>query len=276
MAGGRDFTTDGMVIREIAVGEHDKIITLLTPERGSLSVMVKGARSLRNRMLAPSRLFSYGNYEIHAKGDMGWLRDATVSESFNALENDITSLYLAQYLCDVACELSGENEPGRDILRLLLNSCHAICSGKYDQRLIKGVFELRAAGMSGYMPDLHACIFCRDGRGKSPAYYLDIMNGAIICSDCLAGKNIRNDEDKPPEEVPHDEYDGTRRIVVPMSYGVLSAVRYALTAESKRMLAFNISNEKDMNDFSTVAEKYLVHHLERSFDSLKLYNSIRC
>ena len=39
------YATDGLVIRETDVGEHDKLLTLLTPSEGQISVSAKGARS---------------------------------------------------------------------------------------------------------------------------------------------------------------------------------------------------------------------------------------
>ena len=39
MESQRDFTTDGLVIREYDLGEHDKMLTLLTPEYGKLPVI---------------------------------------------------------------------------------------------------------------------------------------------------------------------------------------------------------------------------------------------
>ena len=38
------FSCDGLVIRSVDYGENDKIITLLTPDRGKFSVSVKGAK----------------------------------------------------------------------------------------------------------------------------------------------------------------------------------------------------------------------------------------
>ena len=149
MESQRDFTTDGLVIREYDLGEHDKMLTLLTPEYGKLPVIAKGARSLRNKYISPSRLFTYANYELHRRGDMTWLRSAEVIEPFPQLEKEITRLYLAQYIADLAFELSGEGVAAVDILRLTLNSFYAVCRGVKDQRPIKGTYEWRAAGFSG-------------------------------------------------------------------------------------------------------------------------------
>ena len=92
------FTCDGLVIAESAAGENDKLLTLLTPERGRIRVSGKGVRSIKSKMMAATQLFAYGNYEIYQKGDFYWLREAYLREAFFGLREDITTLALATYI----------------------------------------------------------------------------------------------------------------------------------------------------------------------------------
>lgn len=276
MESQRDFVTDGLVVREYELGEHDKMLTLLTPAYGRIPVIAKGARSLRNKYMTPARLFTYANYELHRRGDMTWLRSAEIIEPFPQLEREITRLYLAQYLADLACELSGEGEPAVDILRLTLNSLYAVCRGVKDQRLIKGTFEWRAAGYSGYLPELGDCHVCgaADARSKDDGgiCYLDVMNGALMCASCAAGRMERNSA-LPPGAIPVDG-DGVRSILLPLDRAVIAAIKYVLEALPERMFAFSLSNEADLDTFSSAGSTYITHHLERGFASLALYNEI--
>lgn len=272
----RDIVTDGLVVREYDLGEHDKMLTLLTPAYGRIPVIAKGARSLRNKYLSPTGLFTYANYELHRRGDMTWLRSADVIEPFPQLEREITRLYLAQYLVDLACELSGEGEPCVDILRLTLNSLYALCRGQKDTRLIKGTFEWRAAGYSGYMPELGDCNICgaHDARCKNDdgVAYLDVMNGALVCVDCAAGR-LRRETELPPNVISTDG-DGVRSLLLPLNMSVIAAIKYVLTALPERMFAFSLGRDEDLDRFSTVASTYITHHLERGFASLDIYNEI--
>ncbi len=272
----RDFSTDGLVIREYDCGEHDKLLTLLTPAYGRIPVIAKGARSLRNKYLTPSRLFTYANYELHRRGDMTWLRSAEVIEPFPQLEKEITRLYLAQYLVDLAFELSGEGVAAVDMLRLTLNSLYTICRGVKDQRLIKGTYEWRAAGYSGYLPDLCDCHVCGAANARSRddggICYLDVMNGALMCASCAAGR-LDMAAALPPDAIPVDE-DGARSILLPLSGSVLAAIRYVLEAMPERMFAFELRSDRDLDDFSSSGSTYITHHLERGFASLALYNEV--
>ena len=264
-----DISTDALVIRAVPQGDHDRLLTLLCPEEGRVTVIAKGARSLRNKLMSPCRAFVWGNFELHYKGDMAWVRDASVIKSFTALEKDIELMYLAQYISDVCCELSGQGEPAGELLPLALNTYHALCSEKYDRKIVKAAFELRAAAISGYLPELCECVRC--GKSEAAAFYLDVMSGGIVCSDCIAAS---------PEVTGVSEADllvdayGTRSIIIPLTAGVLAAMKYVVNAPLKRLLSFGISSVNEISVFSRVSETYLLNHLERGFSSLSLYHEL--
>ncbi len=261
-----DISTDALVIRAVPQGDHDRLLTLLCPEEGRLTVIAKGARSLRNKLMSPCRAFVWGNFELHFKGDGAWVRDASVIKSFTALEKDIELMYLAQYIWDVCCEHSGQGEPAGELLPLALNTYHALCSEKYDRALVKAAFELRAAAISGYLPELYECVRCE--KKDAAAFYLDVMSGGIVCSDCIASS-----PELPECEIPVDAY-GTRSIIIPITAGVLAAMRYVVNAPLKRLLSFDITSETDKKTFSRAAETYILNHLERGFASLRLYHEL--
>lgn len=261
-----DISTDALVIRAVPQGDHDRLLTLLCPDEGRITVIAKGARSLRNKLMSPCRAFVWGNFELHYKGDMAWVRDASVIKSFTSLEKDIVLMYLAQYISDVCCELSGQGEPAGELLPLALNTYHALCSDKYDREIVKAAFELRAAAISGYLPELTECIRCE--KTEAPAFYLDIMGGGIVCSDCIASA-----PEIPEAEIPVDAY-GTRSIIIPITAGVLAAMRYVVNAPLKRLLSFGITSEVDKKTFCRAAETYILNHLERGFASLRLYHEL--
>jgi DNA repair protein RecO (recombination protein O) len=261
------YTVDGLVIREINVGENDKLLTLLTPEKGRVSVMAKGSRSLKSQVLSTAQLYTYGNYEIYEKNDYKWLRAGSVIEGFYGLRNDIDSISLAAYLADIAWELSGEDIPSVEMLRMTLNSFYCLANKTKPEEIVKGVYELRSAGFSGFMPDISGCKYCK--KGMAERFYLDVMNGAIICSDCILRKSSK-------ERLEENYLSGEERtVLLPMSASVLTAVRYALYALPERMFAFNLDGKEEINMFSRVAEEYLLHHLERGFNSLDFYKSLK-
>lgn len=261
------FATDGLITRLHEVGAGDKLINLITPDRGRIAVMVKGSRSPTSKLGALSQPFTYGNYELYEKNGMFWLRGGSINYSFYPLTNDIVKLALATYLCDLANELTDEGAECRDLLSLLLNSLFLLCNGKKREDQIKAVFEMRAAAMSGYLPELRGCAYC---HGLDSLLYLDVLGGKLICSDCFAKRGAK----KPVYHPDMDEvYDGGA--LCALSPSAATALRYITEAPDKKLFAFELKDEDDMWAMSKAAEAYILNHLGRGFDSLDFYHSVK-
>ena len=259
-------TTDGLVIRVTDRDDNDKLMTILTPDRGQITVIAKGARSMHSKMLPLVQPYTYANFEIYEKnGSVGWLRGGSVIEPFYGVRNDLDNLSLAAYLAEVGCDITGEGEPAVDILRLLLNSLFALSGGLRPPWIVKGTFELRAAGFSGFMPEFDGCAVCE--KPLSDPMYLDVMNGRLLCAECVrtAGRARRTEMEM--------EDAGELTLLLPMSSSVTAACRYILNARPERMYSFTLE-ESEREEFARVCEAYLLHHLERGFDSLDFYKSI--
>lgn len=262
------FSIDALVLRSVDYGDYDRILTLLTAENGQISVMAKGARSQKSMFSSLTQPYVYANLEIYRKNDMNWLRGGSVTEYFSGLRDDIEKLSLATYLADIARESTGEFVPAVDILRMTLNSFYAIARDKQSLNIIKAVYEWRTAGYAGYMPDMSGCRHCH--ANVDAGVYLDVMNGSLICSDCLKRKSVSMSE-------AHGVYEDTeyeRSILIPMGVGAIAAAHYVLTALPERMFSFRIKDSADVEDFCRAGEIFLLNHLERSFDSLDFYKTI--
>ncbi len=123
--------------------------------------------------------------------------------SFYSLSCDLTHMALASYLCDLSGDVVGvagaspaasEGEEqdemavfGGRMLRMLLNSLYMLEQRTKPAALIKGVFEMRTAALSGFCPSLECCALC--GKETPAGAYLDVMNGRLLCDACKARLN---------------------------------------------------------------------------------------
>ena len=262
------YTTDGLVIRSRDSGENDRLVTILTPE-GQITAVAKGARSMKSKLLNLTQPYVYGNFEINQKGNYSWIRGGSSYEMFYRLRDDVEKLFLASYICDVAHEVTGEGVPSVDALRLTLNTLYAIMTDMRPKEQLKAVFELRIAAMSGYEPQLDRCEVCKKERVQNT--YFDIMNGALLCSECLESRGIGAKID--PQYTYSDINE--RNILIPMTPATIAAVRFAISAPQEKIFSFSLTEKEDIDLFSRVGEGYLLNHLERGFDSLELYYSVK-
>lgn len=261
------FATNGIITRVYDVGASDKMLNIITENHGRIGVMVKGGRSPSSKMRAISQLYTYGNFEITQKGTLYVLRSGSVIDPFYGLSVDIERVSLASYLCDLANELTDEGVEDDSIMRLLLNSLYLIGKGEKDRRIIKAVFEMRAAAISGYCPELSYCAYCREPF--SDYTYLDIMGGKLICTDCLSRRG-----DKRVEVSKEFEYMPEASILRGLSPSALAAMRYIVSAPDGKVFSFGLKDDGETEELASACESYILNHLERSFDSLAFYKQM--
>ena len=254
------YSADVLILRATDRGENDKLLTLLSAEHGKFYAILKGAHSMRRRELAATEPFTFSNMEFYEKGGVKWVKNATATDGFPGIRYDMEKLFLAAYFCEVAGDLSDEGEPAGEILSLTLNALHVLNTGTGETDKVKGAFEMRAACIGGFTPDLSCCRSCEEPvQGTS---YLDVMNGALICAPCLAKRQAL----APISEV--DEL-GERTVLRPLSPGSAAALAYVVGAPAKRVFSFRITDGREREEFSAAAEAYLLHHLERGFQTLE-------
>lgn len=250
----------GLVLRSVNVGEADRLITVFTKEMGTVSALVKGARSLKNRNMSATQQFCYSGMVLHKKGDKYWVRESNLIESFFGLRDTIEGLSLAGYIVEVLADVTTAEAEG-DLLRLALNSLYAISEKKYPLGKIKSAFEIRAASIIGFMPEVLVCRDCRETHGD---FFFDVMGGNVQCAACRKKAQLTRSDISD---------DGHRSIVKHLSEGAKTALGYLVHSPIERIFAFGISDE-DMSLLERATEDYILNQLERSFKSLEFYKEV--
>lgn len=241
-------TTRGLVLRVTDYNDRDSLLTLLTPNHGKLTVKARGLRRKNSPLSAPCQLLAYGEFTLFEYRGSYSVNEAVSIELFLQLRRDLQKLSLGIYFAQVTEVLSQEDLPSPELLSLVLNCLHMLSSGASDAK-IKAVFELRAACIAGYMPDLAGCHIC----GSDTPDYFDLSAGALECSACG-----------------NFEPSGIR---LPVSSGAVQAMRYISSCEPKRLFSFELGNENILQ-LSQITEAYLTTQLERGFSTLDFYKSL--
>ncbi len=250
----------GLVIRTTDIRESDRLLTIFTEEMGVVTALAKGARSLKSRKMSSTMQFCYSNFVLYQKGELYWVKDAELIESFFDIRNSIEGLALAAYIADVLSDVTVSQEE-ESLLRLSLNSLYAIGKGKHPLDKIKAAFEIRAASILGFMPDVLACS-CGERSGD---FFFDIMGGYIKCFACRERDMKAHTEPENPHEA---------HIVRILSEGAKTALGYCIYSPIEKIFSFKISDE-DMELFTSAAEEYLINQLERSFKTLEFYKEVK-
>lgn len=243
------FTTEGLIIKEMNVGESDRLVTLFTRDYGIIRAFAAGAKNIKSKKGAATSLLTYGSFTILKKKDSYRIYEATPIRMFFNFGNDLETLFLSQYFCELAYCFGEENSPNEELLRLILNSLHFVLEGIKSPKLIKAVTELRIASICGYTPNLIAC--CECGCFEAATMFFDLQNGSLCCFEC-------------------NQNSGG----IPINKTVLSAMRHIVYSDFNKLYSFEIP-EAQAEALSKITESYITLQTEHSFRTLELFNSIK-
>lgn len=264
-------TVSGVVLREVDVGEYDKMLTVLTAELGKISVYANGAKRLKSPNFVASQVYAYSELTVNTMHDKYYLREAGRSECFFGIRDTLEGSALAAYIADVACDIALEDQPEEKLLRLVLNSLYCIAKKAKPMEQIKATFELRAVSEAGFMPDLVGCEGC--GKADFDTYYFDVDGGYFCCENCYRAKETDFDTEAKRTSEAEGIYSHAH-LIIPLSPSVFAAMRYVIYCRPERLFAFDLKDEA-MSEFANACEKYLLCHLERDFKTLDFYHSVK-
>lgn len=241
-------TIQAIVLRVTDYNDRDALLTVLSRNHGKLTLKARGLRRKNSPLIAPCQLLAYGEFTLFEYKNQYTINEAHSIELFQSLRRDLTKLSLGTYFAQVADVLSQEDLPNPELQSLLLNSLFALSKLNEPEDKVKAMFELRAASLAGYMPDLFGCHIC----GCQNPDRFDISEGMLECTKCRSmGGGIR----------------------MPVTPGVLEAMRYICLCEPKKLLAFQIGQE-NLELLGNLTEAYLTTQLERGFSTLDFYKSL--
>lgn len=242
-------TIQGIVLRVTDYNDRDALLTLLTRRHGRLTVKARGLRRKNSPLTASCQLLAYGEFTLFEYRGQYTINEAHSIELFSALRRELTKLSLGTYFAQVSEVLSQEDLPNPELQSLLLNCLYALTNLHLPEAQIKAVFELRAACLSGFTPDLFGCHIC----GNQNPTRFDLRAGQLECENC-----------RSPEST------GIR---LPVTPAVLEAMRYICLCDPKRLFAFRIGAEA-LDQLADLTEAYLATQLERGFSTLDFYKSL--
>ena len=239
--------TDGLVVRQVNYKDNDQILTVLTKEHGLMTLKARGVRSRSSRLKGACQLLAYSEFTVFENRGFHTINEANAIQMFPELRTDIELLSLASYFAQVAEVLSQEDMPNPELLSLTLNALYALCRRLCTPELVKAAFELRAACLGGYTPQLSGCAVCGDPEPDR----FDVRGGILCCASCSAGEGLR----------------------LPVSPGSLAAMRYLVSCDAKRLFSFRLEG-RAVKELCDLAETYLQTQLERGFYTLDFYKSL--
>ena len=244
-------TTSALVLREVAYKESDKLLTVLTPGEGKLTLQARGVGKKKDATAAACQVLTWGEFTLSEYRGRWTVSEATTLRRFPGVVGDLEKLALASYFAQVVETLAEEGQEEPELLSLVLNSLHALDRMSLPPLQVKTAFEWKAMALAGYEPWMDGCAVCGAVPPQQPQIHLG--EGLVHCRECRSklGEGVS----------------------MPLTQGGLEALEHIVGGNPKRLFSFRLDQE-GLRKLSAASEAYLVTRLERGFRTLDFYKSL--
>lgn len=237
--------TKGIVIKEVNIGEADKIITIFTTNYGKISASARGARRPKSKFVAGSQFLCYSDFVLFRGRDLYTVNSVEVIEPFYEIRNDIVKLTYAAHFVELISDVIQENQPSTRLLQLFLNSLYLLTKTEKSPELISRIFELRLLSIIGYAPYVRRCMEC--GCEDDTNMKFSFKKCGIICGS----EKCSQDDAYAMEITP----------------GTVKALRHIVHSGMNDLFCFDLS-PLVLDELGKISRRYLRERLEKEYNKL--------
>lgn len=235
--------TKGIVIKIANSSENDKILTVLTAERGKIKVFCKGAKKAKSTLLASTEFLSYSDMILfEGNGDMYSLNSAESINVFYNIRTDIDKLMYASTIAQIMNDVCQEEELSFNRVQLLLNTLYVISETDKDLKLVYSIFRIRLLGILGFVPRLDKCVGCDKSYKEIKELYFSLKDNGIKCENCK-------------------KLDKGALNISAVTY---TSLVYILSSDAKKIFSFDIPEEA-VNELSLLVDLYMTEKVEKEY-----------
>lgn len=241
--------TKGIVLKEVNVGEADKILTIFSKSKGKISGAAKGARRPKSRLIAGTQLFCYSEFVLFKGKDIYSVSSCDVIEPFYEIRKDLVKLTYAAHINEIVSDIVQEEQPSSKVLQLFLNSLYMLAKTDKSPQLITRIFEIRLMAILGYAPSVTGCIRC--GREDFKDFYFSFKHCGFLCKHCI----------------------GDDLYAFKLSEGAARAINYIVYSKMKNIFNFEVSSPI-LLELEKVSKRYIRDRLDKEYKKLDFFKNI--
>jgi DNA repair protein RecO (recombination protein O) len=196
----KTYKATGINIKAQALGESDKIVTILTQEFGLIRAVATGARKQNSSLGGRMGMFVVNELLISQGRNLDRITQAETIKTYSGLSKDLGKLAASQYLAEIVLCQALSEQPQTELYELFNEHLQRLDDIPKTEikciiaHLAQGVFQL--LNLAGLTPQVEAC--CLTQRLLTPDWTnpqwqvgFSIPSGGIICLD--AWKSLRKE-----------------------------------------------------------------------------------
>ena len=182
------YATRALVLRTRPLGEKDRICVLLSPERGRIDAVAKGARGPKSKLAALAQPFVLARFLLVTGRSLHIVSQAQIETAHAGLSSSIFATAWAYFVLEIAATVPEglPDERGFEILVVALNALENARDD--DAREAAGIwFEIQWLSHQGFAPTIGFCVECARKisvpTGESRLWFGPNLGGTL-CDEC--------------------------------------------------------------------------------------------
>ena len=231
----------GIVTHTADFRDFDRMITILTPDEGAISLCLKGCRKPHAKLRPAGQIFCFADFEL-LKRPSGYIMTACdVRDSFFELTTELERMQAAGKLCALTTTLfEAQEDSRRELFALLLSAVTTLAKAKrINEQEIVLLCAIRMLDICGYQPALQECAACGTPVGAGERAFSAELGG-VLCETC-AGQDSKH---------------------VRLSAGAISSIRMALELPNTKMATFHFA-ESIRRELQSAISAFISERLEQ-------------
>jgi DNA repair protein RecO (recombination protein O) len=182
MAPPRTYKTEAVVLKQISLGEADRILTLFTPDVGKVRAVARGVRRPKSKLSGHLELLNQAKVSLSYGRSLDAINEAQSIRSFRGFRDDLQRISKAIYVAELVDGFTIDNSANYELYLLLVNSLSWLESTDNTDLLLR-YFELHLLEVSGYRPELVNCVECNT-RLEPGDHLFSGSSGGMLCPEC--------------------------------------------------------------------------------------------
>ncbi len=246
----RQYQVNAIVLKRTDVGEADRLLTLLTAERGKLRAVAKGARKPAARKTGHVELFNAVALSLHVAREIDIITQAQTREPFLAMRGDLDRLGYAYYFAELLDRFIQEEIEQRELYVLMYNALHWLERTTHLARTAR-YFEMQALDALGYRPQLYVCIQSKEELLPEENFFSPEGGGVLKA-----------------------QYREMYRDAIAVPVNALKVLRYLQMRNFSEVEHLNLSAQVEA-EVEALLHYYITHLLERNLKSVDFLNTLK-
>lgn len=179
-----EFVTKCLVTASQDAGENDKLVTVLTEDRGIIRAKLRGVKKAAAKFKFAAQPFCFAECVVHEKNGYYTIVSAAAIDSFFNILTDFDKMN-AGFIVLEAAEKFELGSVGCELTEAL-KGLGGVCYGNRPY-LAAAIFVSRLLVRSGYRLELENCISCGRPAAGGDRTVISLSGGGVKCRDCADG-----------------------------------------------------------------------------------------